>query len=65
MSQKIKIPEIKNCHCGATARIMTNPFSYDLEYRVECVNNHHLTKFCGTINRAIHRWNNRVSTNCL
>ena len=61
MKQKIHTPDIKKCNCGASAKIMTNPFSYDFEYRVECEKGHYLTKFCGTINRAVHRWNNRLS----
>lgn len=61
MAQKIITPEIKNCYCGAKAKIQTWTFSYDYEYQVVCENNHTLTKYCSKKHRAICIWNNRVS----
>jgi hypothetical protein len=56
--QPIFTPAISKCFCGADTKII------DWEsrgmYRVMCVRNHILTKECATINRAVHRWNQRV-----
>ena len=58
MTQKIFTPLINKCYCGANAKIID--WDFRNMYKVYCDNNHTLTKECGTINRAIHRWNNRV-----
>lgn len=57
--QKVKILQISDCWCGAKARIID--WDFRGMYRVMCDNNHTLTKECGTVNRAVHRWNNRVN----
>ena len=57
---KVIVPEIEDCWCGAKATVLD--WDFRGMYRVWCDNNHTLTKECGTINRAIHRWNNRVKT---
>ena len=56
--QPIKTPEIKQCFCGAHARLVDWDFR-DM-WRVMCNNNHTLTKECGTKHRAVCRWNARV-----
>lgn len=59
MKQKIVIPKVSDCWCGAEER----PIDWDFRgmWRVMCENNHYLTKECSTINRAICRWNTRVA----
>ena len=58
MSQPIFTPPVSKCFCGAHARVI----DWDSRemYRVMCDKNHVLSNECGTINRAVHRWNNRV-----
>lgn len=60
MKQKLIIPEITRCYCGSDAKIITWDIYGEYVYKVMCENNHTLSKYCGTRNRAIHRWNNRV-----
>ena len=60
MTQQIKIPDIENCFCGANAKIQTWDIYGEYIYQVVCENKHTLSKYCGSRNRAIHRWNNRV-----
>jgi len=57
--QKVVVPEILDCWCGAKAR----PVDWDFRgmWLVMCDKNHYLTKECSTINRAVHRWNARVT----
>lgn len=57
--QKVYTPPIYNCWCGAAARLVDWDFR-DC-WRVMCDNNHTLTKECGTTNRAVWRWNNRMA----
>ena len=61
MKQKIKIPNIKICYCGLEGKIRTDERGHDLIFRVMCDNGHFVSKYCGTVNRAIHRWNNRIA----
>lgn len=57
MPQKIHTPDIKVCAiCGAKAIIID--WDYDCNYRVYCDNNHTATKNCGSVHRAICKWNN-------
>lgn len=58
MSQEVVVPPVSDCWCGAKARVID--WDYRSMYRVWCDNNHTLTAECGTVNRAAHRWNNRV-----
>lgn len=58
MAQTVQLPIIKDCWCGAKAICLD--WDYRMAYKVICDNNHTLTKECGTKNRAIHRWNNKV-----
>ncbi len=60
MKQKIIIPQISKCYCGTNAKIQTWDNYGEYIYQVVCENRHTLTKYCGTKNRAIHRWNNRI-----
>ena len=58
MKQTIKQPEILACAiCGAKGIVID--WDFKSMYRVFCDNNHTATKECGTVNRAIHRWNNK------
>ena len=58
MKQKIIIPPVSDCWCGAEAHV--TDWDFKMMYRVMCDKNHVLTKECITVNRAVHRWNNRV-----
>lgn len=64
MPQKIITPDIKNCFCGAKAKIQTWD-DYDFIYQVICENKHTLSKYCRTRHRAICKWNNRIDKNKL
>ena len=59
MTQTIYTPPILDCWCGAKALVLDEDFN--MQYRVMCNNNHILTKQCNTVNRAVWRWNNKVS----
>lgn len=56
--QKVHIPQIEDCWCGAKATVID--WDFRGMYKVMCSNNHSLTKECITVNRAVCRWNNRV-----
>ena len=60
MKQIIKIPDIKKCHCGLDGKIRTDERGHTLVYRVMCDNLHYVSKYCDTVNRCVHRWNNRI-----
>ena len=56
--QPIFTPPIAKCAiCGAAADVMD--WNFDMNYQVMCKNNHTSTKPCGTIHRAIMKWNNK------
>jgi hypothetical protein len=61
MKQQIYTPPISNCWCGAETRMYSDDFGQEIYIRVECNNFHHMTNYCATKNRAIWRWNNRVT----
>ncbi len=60
--QKIYIPKIIPCKCGAKTKIVTGDIrgGYGTGVKVQCENNHSFSNFCETTNRAIHKWNNRM-----
>lgn len=57
--QPIFTPPISKCSCGAEVRIEEQFDDFRGWYQCRCANNHVKTKPCKTVNRAIHRWNNR------
>lgn len=57
MKQKVHTPAIANCaRCNAKGKVLDWDFR-DM-WRVYCDNGHTSTKECGTVHRAICRWNN-------
>ncbi len=60
MKQQVIIPEVRNCFCGSKAR--TIDWDFRGQWVVMCdQKNHTMTRQCATRNRAIHRWNERVT----
>ena len=62
-SQPVFTPEIKTCWCGGNveARRVLADSVFDDGWQVACENDHAYSKKCNSKNRAIHRWNNRMS----
>ena len=57
MKQRVITPPIADCAiCGAKA--MCIDWDFRFAYKVICDNNHVATRECGTVHRAICRWNN-------
>jgi hypothetical protein len=58
--QKVFTPDILPCSiCGSSAGVID--WNYNLLYKVYCDNNHSTNSGTGciTINRAVHKWNNK------
>ncbi len=67
MKQKVKTPEIIVCRCGHTPKVRESYDSYDpmraygVSYEVHCANCTNTgPQYCGSIHRAICKWNNRM-----
>ena len=59
MAQIVKTPNVLPCWCGARAEAFQS-MEHQFLYQVMCDNNHTLSKECGTVNRAVCLWNNRL-----
>ena len=65
MKQIPKPPSIINCYCGDKAEVFECDdlsIGYYNTWQVMCDRNHTMSKYCGSMHRAICLWNNRVAT---